>query len=194
VQHEVVYARHRTRENVPAFEDLLICPECSAAYLGEQANRAACQVCGVSLIGVHPCRRALLMPDQLARRRARITADEEERMRRGYRIEPHYQMGPRVRACEVKGNGGEVFCLTYEHNGRIIVVNEGLRQAEEDGNPGFTLCRACNTWLVGRSEESIAGHTEPDSRRRCRRGARPDDVIRGIRLFVDSCNDVATIE
>ena len=192
-QYEVVYARPRTRENVPAFENLLICPECSAAYLGEEANRAACQVCGVSLIGVHPYRHALPMPDQLARRRARITADEEERRRRGYRVEPHYQMGPDARSYEVKSDGSTAFRLTYEHNGRIIVVNEGLRQAEEeDGAPGFTLCRACNTWLFG--EERIADHTDAKSNRGCRRGARPDDVIRDIRLFVDSRNDVATIE
>jgi hypothetical protein len=48
------------------------------------------------------------------------------------------------------------------------------------------------TWLFG--EERIADHTDTNSNRRCSRGAQPDDVIRDIRLFVDSRNDVATIE
>ena len=40
--------------------------------------------------------------------------------------------------------------MTYEHNGKVIVVNRGSRkEMEEQIQQGFTLCKACNRWLFG---------------------------------------------
>ena len=64
-------------------QPLLMCPECRAAYLGDEAKRAVCR-CGHNLSeGCHPVQ-ALEMSDMYGTRRAQITADEEERMRLGY--------------------------------------------------------------------------------------------------------------
>jgi hypothetical protein len=88
--------------------------------------------------------------------------------------------------------GGEpAFGLTYQHNGRIIVVNRGTRQAElEDEPPGFTYCRACNRWLVG--ARAVAEHAGEEGD--CPRHARPEDILGGIYLFTDSRNDVVTVD
>ncbi|GAB4543589.1 MAG: hypothetical protein Kow0063_36900 [Anaerolineae bacterium] len=190
-RYEIVYGRPRTHgESLLAFEDLLVCPNCQAAYLGDSARRAACSVCGESLIGVHPIRRALQMPDMAARRRTSITADEEERMRRGYLIEVHYQMGDDAQAFQVRAGGQVVLEMTYQHNGRVIVVNRGPRQAEEEGGPGFTYCRACNRWLVG--ARAVEEHIGDDGK--CPRHASAEDILDGIYLFTDSSNDVVTID
>jgi ATP-dependent helicase YprA (DUF1998 family) len=190
-RYEIVYGRPRTHgENLLAFETLLVCPECATAYLGADAQRAACAGCGTPLTGVHPIERALQMPDMVARRRTSITADEEERMRRGYLVEPHYQMGDDIRAYQVSAGGQPAFKLTYQHNGRIIVVNRGTRQADLEDEPlGFTYCRACNRWLVGtRALQEHAGDNGD-----CPRHARPEDILGGIYLFTDSQNDVVTV-
>jgi len=190
-RYEIVYGRPRTHgESLLAFEDLLVCPNCQAAYLGDSAQRAACSACGESLIGVHPIRRALHMPDMAARRRTSITADEEERMRRGYLIEVHYQMGDDAQAYQVSAGGQVALGMTYQHNGRVIVVNRGPRQAEEEGRPGFTYCRACNRWLVG--ARAVEEHIGDDGK--CPRHASADDILDGIHLFTDSSNDVVTID
>lgn len=191
-RYEIVYGRPATRgENLLAFETLQVCPECGAAYLGADAGREACASCGASFLGVHPIDRALPMPDMVARRRRSITADEEERMRRGYLVEPHYQVGDDVRAYQVLAGGEPALGLTYQHNGRIIVVNRGPRQAElEDEPPGFTYCRACNRWLVG--ARAVTEHAGNDGD--CPRHARPEDILGGIYLFTDSRNDVVTVD
>jgi len=81
--------------------------------------------------------------------------------------------------------------LTYQHNGRIIVVNRGFRQAELEDKPlGFTYCRACNRWLVG--EKAIEDHTGEDGQ--CPRHATAEQVLDGIYLYTDSRNDVVTID
>ncbi len=111
-------------------------------------------------------------------------------MRRGYLVEPHYQMGDDVQAYQVSHGGQAAFELTYEHNGRIIVVNQGTRQTEQDNEPpGFTFCRACNRWLVGKN--AIEEHSGEGGK--CPRHARSEDILGGIYLFTDSRNDVVTL-
>ncbi len=131
------------------------------------------------------------MPDMVARRRTSITADEEERMRRGYELKVHYQMSQAARRYRVQAGDQTAFHLTYEHNGRVIVVNQGPRQAgEQERQPGFTYCRACNCWLVG--DKAIHEHTGDEGK--CPRHATPTDVLGGIHLFADSQNDVLTLD
>jgi len=191
-RYEITYGRPRTHgQNLLAFETLLVCPECGTAYLGADTQRAACAGCGAPLTEVHPIQRALPMPDMVARRRTSITADEEERMRRGYLVEPHYRVGDDAQVYQVLASDQPAFLLTYQHNGHIIIVNQGPRQAElADEPPGFTYCRACNRWLVG--ARAIQEHAGDDGD--CPRHARPEDILGGIYLFAESRNDVVTID
>jgi len=193
-RYEVTGARLHTKGNAPEFDRLLICPHCGAAYLGEnEANRAACAQCGQSLTGVHPNEHALAFPDMWARKRKNITADEEERTRLGYLIEEYHQPGSRGITYEVTVAGQPRMQLTYEHNGRIIVINKGTRKSEiEEAQQGFILCKACHRWLFG--EKSVKNHTASNSDGRCPRGGTPDDIVRRIVLFTDSQHDVVIVE
>jgi hypothetical protein len=194
-RYEVTMARPRTAQGTPGFTDLLICPACKAAYLGPDTKLAACDTCGVSLLSTHSRGRALAMPDMLAKRRTTITADEEERTRLGYRISEHYQMGRRARRYRLspEERAQPLLELTYEHNGRIILVNEGLVQAErEDDEDGFVLCQKCNRWLF--SAERRDQHVDPQSPRACRHGATKDDLARQVVLFSDAHMDVITLD
>ena len=192
-RYEVLYGRPRTRgDEMLAFEKLLICPECETAYLGEEnAKRARCAYCEASLRSVHPIERALQMPDMVAQQRASITADEEERMRKGYEIETHYQATTRAKRFQVNREEESAFEITYEHNGRVLIVNRGPRKAkEDDASMGFAYCQACNRWLV--SENAVENHTGDDGK--CSQNANADQVLLGIHLFTRTKNDVVTID
>lgn len=190
-KYMVNHARPRTREMVPDTRELLICPACQAAYMDEDAKRSLCH-CGEDLRGVHTLQ-VLPLPDMFAQSRERITADEEERMRLGYAINSHYRRGGRVMQFAVTAGGTEPLRVSYEHNGRILAVNSGSRQAQRQGEPdGFTLCTKCHRWLM--SENAAEEHLGRGGKRPCRQGARPQDLLRGLHLFTDIQTDVLVIE
>jgi very-short-patch-repair endonuclease len=190
-RYVITTCRPRTRVDKPDFEPLLICPTCSAAYLGAEANRAACRACGTDLTNRHPNPHGLSMPDMLARSRQHITSDEEERLRLGYIVTPHYEMGATVNRFECKLDGQVALTLSYEHNARIILVNEGThKEHQDDGEPGFVLCQACNRWLAG--EGAIKKHSEGEEA--CTKGGSKDDIVRGVMLYTDSRHDVVALE
>jgi very-short-patch-repair endonuclease len=194
-RYEVIIARSRTSKGTPAFTDLLICPQCKAAYLGVNAKLPACETCGASLLTTHLNPHALALTDMLAKRRTSITADEEERTRLGYRISYHYQMGKRARHAAISSQTGNepLLKLTYEHNGKLVLVNDGLVQAERDRQkPGFVLCTKCNRWLIG--EERIERHLSAQHDQACRHGATRDDLAHQVVLYSDSSVDVVTLD
>ena len=190
-RYEVTHARPRMREMAPDVQSLLICPACQAAYLGGEAKRAACR-CGKDLRGIHP-RPALTLPDMFGFRRARITADEEERLRLGYAIGAHYQPGGRVSTYAVQVGDRERFRLAYEHNGQVLSVNAGSCKAEREGEPsGFILCAKCHRWLM--SEDAAQEHVDTKSDRRCSRHSEPNDLLRGLYLYTNVQTDVLTLD
>ncbi len=197
-RYEVVEARPTTQENQADFQLLLVCPTCRAAYIGDEANRAVCAVCQANLEGIHPLRHALPMPPMVARRRQSITADEEERMRRGYKIEIYYRQGPSVRQFEAypetDPDQSRSFNLAYEHHGRLVMANRGSRQAEAgDESPGFAYCQRCQSWLT--SDRAVQEHPHtPGQQGDCFRGGRPEDIIGDVVLFIDSRHDVMTLD
>ena len=189
----VTYAKPRTRGQKPVRKHMQVCPNCSAALLGERARTsAACPRCGTSLAEVHPNSNAIEMPDMHAWRRTRITSDEEERIRLGYQISTHYEMGPNIQEFHVKGKDGASLTLQYEHNGKIINLNKGTRKSQKVGQEnGFVLCSACNRWLFG--DNRIKDHLDEKSSQRCPKNATEDDVVRGIWLYTEGTHDVATL-
>ncbi len=211
-RYEVVEARPTTsglsvvegQENQADFQLLLVCPTCRSAYIGEEANRAVCAVCQENLAGTHPLRHALPMPDMVARHRQSITADAEERMRRGYKVEIYYKQGTATRSFDVGRvpNPPEAeqvtnlfyMQLTYEHNGRLIIANRGSRQSEANDEPlGFAYCQRCQRWLT--SPRAIDDHPNtPGQPGDCFRGGQAEDIISDVVLYNDSLHDVVTLD
>jgi len=193
-KYVVTYARPKTKGQKPVREHLLICPNCSTVLRGEAARTtAACPKCKVPLTSEHPNPNAMQMPDMYAVRRFRITSDEEERMRLGYKTSTHYEVGDKIEETTVKGADDLLLTIQYEHNGRIVHINKGTLKNQEDGQEaGFVLCTACSRWLFG--EDRIEQHTTEESISRCPKNAKEDDIIRGIILFTLGTHDVATIK
>jgi len=191
--HLVQYARLRSASQ---FDRLRQCEHCLAIARGDAAESPACEVCGQDLRGHHP-QPALEMPDVVATRRQRITADEEERIRRGYKVEPYYIQSPARRGLSIVAADGTRMPASFERNGRILLANFGPWRDEEGHTlPGFNLCAACGDWLppeqVNEHLGAASDRKEPPKERRCRKGGKRSDLHEGLALFVETPHDVLT--
>lgn len=189
----ISYARPTTEKQKPVREHIIVCDNCSAILIGKKAITASvCNKCEQPFDLNHPNSNAMRMPDMLAIKRNRITSDEEERIRRGYILSTHYQMGERGESFLVTGTDDLRMLLKYEHNGRLVNLNSGTSRDEEDGQEnGFNLCSACMRWLY--DEDRIEKHLDLEGQFRCPKNATEADVIKGIVLFTDGYHDVVTI-
>lgn len=199
-QYAVTHARPRRRrasdesgkgEMVLDIERVQICPKCQRAWVGkDEVGRARCD-CGADLIAVH-AQHAMGMVDMFAQARARITADEEERMRRGYVTSPHYRGGGDQFAYAVTTSRGEAFGMILEHNGEVLRINQGPPDAQ--GIPeGFTLCRKCHAWLLG--DNAVEKHVyTSQTQGECPRHAGPEDLERGLWLTTTIRSDLLLLD
>ncbi len=189
-------ARPKTEHNRPITTRLLICPTCNEYYLGDDvaSTGGACKLCATSLEYEAAYPYAIEMPDQLAIRRQGITSDEEERIRRGYKLSDHYHQGRHIDRWMLALNDVPLLWLAYEHGGTILKVNTGTHKIERDSQEaGFTLCTACNRWIFGEGSEKKHLNRD-DLSYRCYRNGTADDIMRGIVLYHQSVHDVLTVE
>lgn len=190
-KYEVTHGRPRTRNLEPDVQPLLICANCGRSYIGvDDTNRAACE-CGHLLNLVHP-RQGMKLCDMFAQKRARITADEEERLRLGYELSSHYRKNGKSKDFEILSNDRPLFSMSLENDGHILLINHGPRRPGQE-SPGFTLCRKCNSWLM--SEESERKHVSNlNEQGDCPQNARATDLMKNIWLTHVLRSDLAIIE
>ena len=114
-----------------------LCKTCGAFC---EPDLDLCPVCHTRFDASNSRLETLLeMPNVKTKRRERITSDEEERRRSGYRLELFYQFPPtseqegRIKDAEVQMPGGTVLRLKYVQTGTLLRINHGWRKAKEEG-------------------------------------------------------------
>jgi len=135
------------------------------------------------------------MPDVIATRRSKIGSDEEERLRSGYVIEEYYGNNPlKTISVKVELEDKPMISLAYEHNGRIIGINKGLRQDVKEGKCGFAFCNACKSWVNDNDDQINKHYGSQDKKGDCRKNGTLNDLIKGVHLISDDIHDVLTIK
>ena len=175
-RYEVVRAQVRAHGGDSAWTRLKAC-HCGHFLRGEEVDaQAACPSCGSSLIGVPAFEHALELPDAVARRRQRVGSDEEERIRRGYAVDPHFQL-PGI----VSGGRLGPLGVTYGHNARLLLVNGGFRASDDIG---FRFCTRCRLW---NPDDDHFGPDQP-----C--GEASDSLVEHVTLFVEGQHDMLVLD
>lgn len=182
-------AHPRARGQGRYWAPLKVC-RCGNFFLGEAVAQASgCPVCRRSLVDEHAERHGLELPDAVARRVGRISADEEERRRRGFDVRPYYRVGQRAVPGRLLVGGESLAGFTYARNGELLLVNFGFRSGEEEG---FRLCERCGAWLS--SEEGAERHAAEDGRWSCPAGGGPDDVRNEVVLYTKGTHDLVLLD
>lgn len=191
-RYEITHARPRMRQQAPDVQPLVICPACDAVYISQDAKQPVCR-CGQDLRTVAHPQQALILPDMFAMQRARITADEEERLRLGYDVTPHCEISAGGTRFIVHADGQERFQLLHQHGAHVVAVNAGPRQAQQqNASGGFILCGKCFRWLMG--ADQAKKHLDASADDHCPRGATDKDLFNGLLLYMDIQTDVLVFD
>lgn len=184
-RYTVVKAQPRARGTSHNWTKIKSCA-CGYFFMGQElATAAQCPACKADLTDVHAFEHALDLPDMVARKSGRISADEEDRMRRGFEVEPHFRYAPAPRRLSLAAGGDEVLQATYSHNAEVLLINTGYRASDQTG---FLYCEKCRTWLE--SEDSAQEHTKPGG---CAGGAAAE-LRREVVLFTKGQHDVVMVD
>lgn len=84
---------------------------------------------------------------------SRITCDEENRQVKGYEITMNYKHNiSELQRFDINSDDNVIGSITYEHNGKIFMVNKGVRVKSKSSNEislqTFNFCSACGQWLA----------------------------------------------
>ena len=188
-RYSVVKAQPRARGGAHHWTKI---KACSCGYYltdKEIAAKASCPSCGADLTSgqaFETYEKSLELPDMVARRVGGISADEEERVKRGFEVEPRFRFVDAPHRFRLVGGGTEVAKASYGHNAQVLLLNLGYRASDETG---FRFCEKCRTWIE--SEESAQEHIKSGS---CPGAAATSDIRREVVLFTQGHHDVVLVD
>ena len=145
------------------YQRVSVCFSCGYFHEGEFPD--TCQNCGAEIKpdtyhNLAKLNRVLPMDTAIARRRERITCDEEERLKYGYNITTHFRYDSQKResATVEAADGTPLLKLTYGATAKIWRINRGLKKNIERG---FKLDVKTGLWGDNKYQQSTENlHTE----------------------------------
>ena len=163
-----------------------LCSACGYIHDGDRLDVDKCDYCGVDLDGAHSIyvNKLFEMSTVRGSRADRITCDEEERARRGYRITTQFRFAPGrdgrlliEQASVMDEKNQPLMTIFHAPQATLWRVNHGRRRTEMDG---FVLDPERGSWLNADRDESHS-----------RRGVEP---IHGIRPFVRDTRNLLLVQ
>jgi hypothetical protein len=142
---------------------IYVCGECGAGH--DQVEPERCHACGAPIAGIHPVRNVLRIDNVETRPAERITANDEDRQRRGFDIQTVFAWPRRdglldVTSATATDSDGMVLELDYAPGALISRLNKGLRRRKEKSILGFGIDPATGRWVGGDIDED--GTSAPD--------------------------------
>ena len=164
-----------------------LCKVCGAFHEGEEALVDVCEYCGIRLDADNSdfTEKLFEMTDVVTRRTERITCDEEERRREGYRVDSAFRFAydernvRHERATVQHAEGHPLFTLTYGPAATLWRINHGWRRAQDTG---FTLDMNTGDWVAKPGDNSTPAGGTAD--------IMPDQRLSGVRLMVRDTRNI----
>jgi len=154
-----------------------LCKTCGYLHAGQEAHQVdLCSYCGTRLDGttMEWPQKLLEQPTVRTSRSTRITSDEEERAREGYRITTHYHFSPDTnftrREVREAGAGEALLDVLYAPQAEVWRINHGWRRSKEQS--GFTLDLETGRWAK-REDDDVEDNTPDPTQKRPVAGIRP---------------------
>jgi len=146
------------------YKRVSVCFNCG--YFHEGDSRDTCENCGTGIKNdryqnIAKLTRVLPMETAIARRRERITCDEEERLKYGYNVTTHFRYASQKQesATVQTAEGTPLLRLTYGATAKIWRINRGLKKNIDE--QGFKLDTKTGFWGDPRNEQVTDSlHTE----------------------------------
>ncbi|MCY0885062.1 MAG: helicase-related protein, partial [Firmicutes bacterium] len=155
-QHEVyrIELAAASDDSGSLFQAAKICTICG--YWQSDLQADVCEQCGATFAqgGAEYLDRLLAMPTVRTREMWRITANEEDRFRHGYRLTVAYRQIPDTEHREgtvVDAEGKPLMEVRYLAHAELYRINRGWTRSREDG---FTLDTAKGVWQKPRGEQA----------------------------------------
>jgi ribosomal protein S27E len=165
--------------------NVVVCEDCEHVEK-IQADRQVpsnCPNCG-SVWEAQTQLRVMKFPKMRARKRNRITADEEERLKGGYKIIHSYKPTGKAEVNEVESEGKSLCSISFERSGEINHLNLGQTADYNEGKKGFMLDTVNLIWVpLYKLDEHLK-----------EKRLSANQINRNISLLTESRNDVITIQ
>jgi hypothetical protein len=150
------------KAKIPPSEDgrlatsvICVCGECGGAHDQEQER---CHACNASMTGIRAIRNVLHIYNVETLPAERITANDEDRQRRGFEIQTVFEWPVREGSFDISTStahdeDGDILSLTYAPGATISRLNKGLRRRKDKESFGFGIDPATGKWTSASDNE-----------------------------------------
>ena len=133
-----------------------ICVECGAGHFDDQTSM--CHACGASLGTAEIVNNVYRIENVATKQAERITANDEERRRRGFDLQTTFRWAQRdheldVRNATVSDAKGDLLRLAYGPGAEITRLNKGLRRRADKKTLGFKIDPVSGYWASDEPED-----------------------------------------
>jgi hypothetical protein len=133
-----------------------ICKACGAGHWSDEASM--CHACNASLGDAEIVNHAYRIENVATQPAERITANDEERQRRGFEIQTTFEWAVRDQLLDVRRGAandadGEIARLAYGPGATITRLNKGLRRRRDRTKLGFKMDPVSGYWARNEDEE-----------------------------------------